>query len=357
MLLFGLMVFLFDTKKGILMHVTSQGAPGAQRWAQTLYLVLASLILLSILCQGFLIGTSLFAGTVWGRVAHGVLGLVLLLLTLLLPLSGLMARVSGRMTILSAVLFVLTLIEVALAGLGRSAPFLAALHPANAMLMFGLNMFLIIQGGRMMRERSFEMKQTQTASAFPDERGARRNVPLEINLATGGYLLYALISAGVLTLFLLSRSDVVAAVKAMNPGYTPREVDGAVASIQIIVVGAHLFFGSCTACLAFLIRTGRNWVRVVSGVVTGLVILEILYEWLSPIDVPAVLAPDQRLYAVFVQILMILIVLSCATLQWVPQASRDFFAAERRRIFHPTHLPDNKERTQTYADSYPHQRL
>ncbi|MFL5702105.1 MAG: hypothetical protein ACJ8AG_04675 [Ktedonobacteraceae bacterium] len=118
----------------------------------------------------------------------------------------------------------------------------------------------------------------------------------------------------------------------MNPGFSRGEIDGAVASIQMIVVGAHIFFGSYAACLAFLIRTGKNWVRIVSGVVTGLVVLEILYEWSSSTDVPAVLAPDQRLYAVFVQILMILMVLSCVALQWVPQASRDFFAAEKRRV-------------------------
>jgi hypothetical protein len=324
-LLFGLMVVSFDAKKGTPMHVSSQGTPAARGWGQGLYMILASLILLGILCQGFLIGTSLFAGTVWGRAAHGVLGLVLLPLTLLLPLAGLLARLSGRMTMLSAVLFVLTLIEVTLAGLGRSAPFLAAFHPTNAMLMFGLNMFLIMQGWQMVWARGIEMKQIQTAKAFPDERGAHRTMPLEINLATGGYLLYALISAGVLTLFLINRSDVAGAVRAMNPGFSQREVDGAVASIQMIVVGAHIFFGSCTACLAFLIRTGKNWVRIVSSVVTGLVVLYILYEWLSPTDVPAVLAPDERLYAVFVQILMILMVLSCIALQWLPGESREFF--------------------------------
>jgi hypothetical protein len=137
-------------------------------------------------------------------------------------------------------------------------------------------------------------------------------------------------SVGVLTLFLLNRNDVVNAVRTLNPGFSPSEIDGSVSSIQMIVVGAHLLFGTCTACLAFLIRAGKNWVRIASSVVTSLVILEICYEWSSPTDVPAVLAPNQRIYAVFVQILMILMVLSCVTLQWLPQASRNFFAAEKR---------------------------
>ncbi|GHO50579.1 DUF6220 domain-containing protein [Ktedonospora formicarum] len=283
------------------------------------YLMLAGLILLGILIEGFLIGTSLFAGTIWGRTTHSALGLLLLLLTLLLPLAALLARLPGKMTIWSAVLFVLTLLQVALAGFTRSVPFLAALHPSNAMLLFGLNVILIIQGWQMRGKKRPETEQAQTANALPDDGGARNRVPLEINLGTGGYLLYTLISVGVLTLFLLNRNDVVNAVKTLNPGFSQREIDGSVYSIQVIVVGAHIFFGTCTACLAFLIRTGKNWVRIASSVVAGLVVLEICYEWLSPTDVPAILAPNQRIYAVFVQILMILMILSCVALQWLPR--------------------------------------
>jgi len=80
------------------MQVSSQRAP-ARRWAQYLYLVLASLVLLGIFLQGFLIGAFLFAGAVWGRDAHSVLGLVLLVLSLLLALAGLLAQVSSWMKI------------------------------------------------------------------------------------------------------------------------------------------------------------------------------------------------------------------------------------------------------------------
>ncbi|GCE11936.1 hypothetical protein KTT_17950 [Tengunoibacter tsumagoiensis] len=225
----------------------------------------------------------------------------------------------------------LTLIQVILAGFSRSVPFLAALHPSNAMLLFGLNVILIIQGWQMMEKKSPEMEQALTAQALHNRR-TRHRVPLEINLATGGYLLYTFISVSVLTLFFLNRNDVVNAVKALNPDFSQREIDGSVFSIQVIVVGAHIFFGTCAACLAFLIRTGKNWVRIASSVVAGLAVLEICYEWLSPTDVPAVLAPNQRIYAVFVQILMTLMVLSCVALQWIPQTSRKFITAQERPI-------------------------
>lgn len=133
------------------MQVSHKKNVVARRWALFLYLILAGLTLIGILAQGFLIGTSLFAGAVWGRDAHGFVGMLLALVILLLPPTALLARLPGRITTLSAVLFVLTLIQVTLAGLDRSAPFLAALHPANAMLMFGLALFLIMQGWRAMQ--------------------------------------------------------------------------------------------------------------------------------------------------------------------------------------------------------------
>lgn len=116
-----------------------------------LYLALASLIFLGILTQGFLIGATLFAGAGWGRDAHSINGLVVLILTLLLPLAGLLARLPGRLTILSAMLFLLTLIQVILPNLSDNVPFLAALHPTNAMLLFGLTLLLIIQGWRLIQ--------------------------------------------------------------------------------------------------------------------------------------------------------------------------------------------------------------
>src|SRR5438105_15003511 len=102
------------------MQVSSQRAP-ARRWAQYLYLVLASLVLLGIFLQGFLIGAFLFGGAVWGRDAHSLLGLVLLVLSLLLALSGLLAHVSGPMTIAGVLLFVLAPIMILLGSLVGNA--------------------------------------------------------------------------------------------------------------------------------------------------------------------------------------------------------------------------------------------
>ena len=132
------------------MQVPSQGAP-ARRWAQNLYLALASLMLLGIFLQGFLIGAFLFGGAVWGRDAHSLLGLALLALSLLLALVGLLAQVPGRMKVWGFLLFVLVLIQIVLGSISSNAPLLAALHPANAMLLFGLSLYLLFRIRQVMR--------------------------------------------------------------------------------------------------------------------------------------------------------------------------------------------------------------
>jgi heme A synthase len=132
------------------MQVSSHEAP-ARRWVLNVYLILASLILLGIFLQGFLIGALLFAGAGWGKEIHSFMGLVLLVLALLLALVGVLAPLPGSMKVWSIVLFFLVFIQMILASLGNAIPFVAAFHPANAMLLFGLNLFLLLQVRRIMR--------------------------------------------------------------------------------------------------------------------------------------------------------------------------------------------------------------
>lgn len=140
------------------MHVSSGESSVVRRSVYRLYMIMVSLIFLGIVTEGVLIGPSLFAATRWGRTPHFELGVLLLLLTLLLPVVGRFARLPGRMVLLSVVLFVLALIGVTAAGLGHGSPLLAALHPANAMLMVALTVVLLSQGWPLMWERKGEMK-------------------------------------------------------------------------------------------------------------------------------------------------------------------------------------------------------
>lgn len=134
------------------MDISYKAPAVPRRWALQVYLTLVSLVLLGILTQGFLIGALLFAGAGWAGDAHAITGTLVLFLALLVPLAGLLARLPGRLTILSAVLFALTLIQVILPNLSDNVPFAAAFHPLNAMLLFGLTLLLLMQGWRMRRQ-------------------------------------------------------------------------------------------------------------------------------------------------------------------------------------------------------------
>lgn len=130
-----------------------------RRWARTLYVILAGLILLGILVEGLIIGPSLFGVTSSGARAHLDVGALLLLVTLPLSVVAVLARLSARMVIASALLFLLALLQVTSGGLGMQ-PYgiavLAAIHPANAMLMAGLAVLLLVFGWRERGGRTVE---------------------------------------------------------------------------------------------------------------------------------------------------------------------------------------------------------
>lgn len=136
--------------------VAIQSGPAARgSWACNLYLGLAGLILVGILAAGMLIGPSLFSGTKWGRDAHLGVGTLVFFLTLLLPLAGLLARLPRGMIVASVGLFVLALVQVITASMaleGHTLP--AAVHPTNAMLMFGLTVLLVAAGWRRRGQRA-----------------------------------------------------------------------------------------------------------------------------------------------------------------------------------------------------------
>jgi hypothetical protein len=129
------------------MHISSREPSVVRHFVHKLYLIMVSSILLGIVVEGVLISPSLFATTNFGRPVHGDLG------ALLLGLS----RMPGRLTLLSTVLFALTLIQAISAALGRRFLVLAALHPANALLMAGLTVWLLLQAWHLMRQGSGEM--------------------------------------------------------------------------------------------------------------------------------------------------------------------------------------------------------
>jgi hypothetical protein len=143
---------------------------------------------------------------------------------------------------------------------------------------------------------------------------SRTATPKQINWATLAYLLYALMNI----------------IQSRQPNLSPDHLVATVNSIQIVVNGAHIVFGALAIWLAIMIHTRRNWVRWASLIVFLLAVLETLYAWSSPTNVPAVLPAASQIYVMSVQVIMLLIHFAAMDLVWFPTASCEYFAAESR---------------------------
>jgi hypothetical protein len=135
------------------METQQKSVSSSYRLIQNIYLSLAGLILLGIFVQGFLIGASIFGVAVWGQRGHGTLGLVLVVLALLLPLTSLFMRLPGIIKGMSWLLLVLMVVQFILPSFSSNIPLISALHPANATLLFGVDVLLIILTVQFMRNK------------------------------------------------------------------------------------------------------------------------------------------------------------------------------------------------------------
>jgi len=110
----------------------------AERSLRIAFAVVAWLFLIAIVIQVFLAGVGLFVRGIDTFSYHRALGWQLPIG----PMLGLLfawAAGAGRATIsLSAVLVVLVVVQPMLPGLRTDLPFVAALHPVNAVAIFGL---------------------------------------------------------------------------------------------------------------------------------------------------------------------------------------------------------------------------
>jgi hypothetical protein len=103
--------------------------------------VLASLLAVSVVVQLFFVGMSLFVNSLYWW-PHQVLGHAFVPASILLLVVTLVGRQPRRTRALAAALLVLVLVQGALAAVRGIA---GALHPVNAMLLFGTSMALVRQ--------------------------------------------------------------------------------------------------------------------------------------------------------------------------------------------------------------------
>jgi Family of unknown function (DUF6220) len=111
------------------------------RYARIAFAGLAWLFVVAIVIQVFLIGLGLF-GDVSYRQTHIEFGYSMGILVLLLLIAAVVARPGLRTLGLVIGLFVLYIVQTVLPNAKQAYPAIAALHPVNALLIFGLALYV-----------------------------------------------------------------------------------------------------------------------------------------------------------------------------------------------------------------------
>ncbi len=122
---------------------TSSTKTTARRFGRFGSLVLGSLFVLSILLQVFLAGGGIFASSSWWPM-HAAFGMVISLLPVAFLLLAWIGQLGRKSLWLSGLAFVLVVLQTFLITLPGTLglPILATLHPVNALVIFGLAMWL-----------------------------------------------------------------------------------------------------------------------------------------------------------------------------------------------------------------------
>lgn len=134
------------------------------------YKGLAWFVFTVVLLQFFLAGIGIFGEDAFGEEAiapHAIAGLLMgpisLLLLLLAAAAAFTGSLSGRRVGLTALLFVLFVVQFILGGPAQDiSPFVAALHPVNALILLGVS-YTLARGRRL----------SQMAEAGPETAAAQ----------------------------------------------------------------------------------------------------------------------------------------------------------------------------------------
>jgi hypothetical protein len=98
---------------------------------------LARIFLAGLLLQFYLASTPIFGAGSFQP--HRMLGAALTLLVFLFPLLALVGRLGRQLIGFSILLVVLMIVQMMLPSLRGAAPWIAALHPVNALVLMGIS--------------------------------------------------------------------------------------------------------------------------------------------------------------------------------------------------------------------------
>ncbi len=119
-------------------------------WARRVHPWLAGIFALGVIVQGYLAGSALpQLGGSGDFAAHREVGYTVMgIIALLVLIAGGIGR-GGPLAIWGSVaIFVLYIVQTLLPSMAGSSPVIAALHPANAIVLFGLSAWVFVRGVR-----------------------------------------------------------------------------------------------------------------------------------------------------------------------------------------------------------------
>ena len=112
-----------------------------QRIIAQIHQGLARVFLAGLLIEFYLAGAAIFGvGLSFGP--HRMLGTGLAILAILFPVLALIGRLGRKLIGFSLVLVLLTIVQMALPSLRGNVPWIAALHPVNALALMGISAML-----------------------------------------------------------------------------------------------------------------------------------------------------------------------------------------------------------------------
>jgi hypothetical protein len=122
-------------------------------WARWIHVGAAWVFAAGVLVQGYLAGQALTQlGGNGDFEAHRSMGFTVMgILALVVLASALLGRLPRAHVGLSVLLFVLYVVQTSLPGMAGSSPAVAALHPANAMLLLGLAIGIGLRARRILQ--------------------------------------------------------------------------------------------------------------------------------------------------------------------------------------------------------------
>jgi len=165
------------------------------------------------------------------------------------------------------------------------------------------------------------MQQQNSLSSSAPVEAAHSAMPPQIIWAVRCLIAFVVLNLIVIGLLLTHGGEIAATIQQSNPSWSPGQVAAFASSIVIGSSSVHLIFTALTVWLAFMIRRGRRWARLVVTLVLLLNLVIGIFVFVSPIA-----GTTQQV----VNVISALLKLTSIGLLWFPQPSRAYFAQSKR---------------------------